>query len=71
MYQTRRPNLTQSKRRTTTAVRIVDADLLQTVWNNSQTRLQIAIRENFGHLRNRLHPVDTLRDTEYHTKVRC
>lgn len=71
MCRTICPNLTQLKRKAIFAVRTVDADLLQNAWNNSQARLHTIIKERDGHFEDLEHPVETLRDTEYHPKFRC
>lgn len=70
-YQTLFPNLTQLKRMIISAARIVSADLLQNVWNSSETRIQSFIRENGGHFEDLLHALKSLRDSQYHEKSRC
>lgn len=49
VYVTPCPNLTQLKRRITTAIRSVSVEMLLKVWENSQARLSTVIRENGGH----------------------
>lgn len=69
-YQTHVPYLAQLKRRITSAVRSVDADLVQNMWNNSQARPQTVIRVNGGRFEHILHPIEAMWSTEYHQIVR-
>lgn len=50
VYSTRVPNVTQLKRRITSAIRSVHAEVLQNVWKNLDERLNEVVRQNGGHI---------------------
>ena len=54
VYRTRCPNLTQLKRRITSTIRNIPTDMLQNVWQNMQNRFSAVLRENGGHIENRM-----------------
>ena len=50
VYSTRVPNVTQLKRRITSAIRSVHAEVLENVWKNLDERLNEVVRQNGGHI---------------------
>ncbi len=52
VFRTQCRNVTQLKRRITTAVRIINGVMLGNVWKNLKERLNVVIREDGGHVEN-------------------
>ena len=50
VFRTRVTSITNLKRRITTAIRTIDTDILENVWNNLNERLNTIIRQNGSHI---------------------